>query len=455
MSIETINPATETLIKSYPTQSKADVNTILNDVHQAQQHWQTTPFKIRHDCMMQLAQMLKQKQSTLAKIITQEMGKPISMSEAEIAKCALVCEYYAEQAEHLLSPKMIKTNMTKSFISYQPLGTIFAIMPWNFPFWQVFRFAAPNIMAGNAGILSHAPISTGAALAIEDLFIACDFPKNIFRSLIIDNEVAAYTIAHPQIAGVTLTGSERAGRSVASHAGSALKKVVLELGGSDPYVILEDADLEKAAKICVRARLANSGQVCIAAKRLIVEASIYETFKDLVLKEMQTYQMGDPCDPNCNFGPLSRKDIRDQIHKQVCASIEKGANLITGGHVPDRTGFYYPPTALENVCPGMPAFDEEVFGPVITFVKAKDNEQAITLANQTPYGLGAAIFTQDITRGESIATHQLQAGSVCVNTNVVSDPRLPFGGIKQSGYGRELAAPGIHAFMNIKTVCVA
>ncbi|HBI21598.1 MAG TPA: succinate-semialdehyde dehydrogenase, partial [Legionella sp.] len=329
------------------------------------------------------------------------------------------------------------------------------IMPWNFPFWQVLRFAVPNLMVGNAGLLKHAPNSTGTALLIEQLLLEAGFPKNVFRSLIIDVDLAPFVIHHAHVAGVTLTGSNPAGKSVASEAGAALKKVVLELGGSDPYVILEDADLERAAEQCVLSRLNNAGQVCIAAKRMIVVECVKSAFEALVLAKAKTYAMGDPQDSKTTLGPMAREDLRAKLHDQVTRSIAAGARCLLGGTLPNRHGYYYPATVLTDITVDSPAFHEELFGPVICIIGAKDEEQAMRLANATAFGLASAIFTQDLEKGERLARDGIEAGTCAVNTLVASDPRLPFGGIKQSGFGRELSMEGMHEFVNIKTVIVS
>jgi succinate-semialdehyde dehydrogenase/glutarate-semialdehyde dehydrogenase len=455
MNIETRNPATGILIKSYDEMPSATVDALINSVHDAFINWQSVGFSARSLLMHRVADLLVERKIEYGKIITEEMGKPISASSAEVEKCAWVCRYYADNAESLLAPKIIKTDMKKSYVSYQAQGILFAIMPWNYPFWQIFRFAAPNLMAGQACLLKHAPISTGASLAIEALFKEAGFPDNLFRSLIIDTPMAEQVINHPHVTGVTLTGSDRAGATVGKLAGQAVKKVVLELGGSDPYLILEDADLELAATQSVASRLNNSGQVCIAAKRIIVADKIYEAFKAKVLEKAGTYTMGDPMEPSTQLGPLSRQDIRDKVHQQVQASVNCGAELLLGGEPPDNTGFYYPPTVLANVTPGMPAFDEEIFGPVITLIRAESEEEAIKMANQTCYGLSAAVFTKDLERGEYIALNRIKTGTCAVNSLVRSDPRLPFGGIKRSGYGRELGENGLLAFLNTKTIMIA
>lgn len=455
MSIQTINPATGETLKLYNKMSSQEMDKIIDDTYNDYLKWCGTSFAERGKLLRQAADLLGKNKTKYAKLMAQEMGKPIVAGEAEVEKCAWVCEYYADNAEELLKPRVVKTEMKKSYVTYRPAGIIFAIMPWNFPMWQVFRFCAPNLMAGHGCLLKHAPISTGTALEIESLFREAGFPKNIFRVLVIDTDKAPRVIANQKVAAVTLTGSERAGIAVGSKAGKSLKKIVLELGGSDPYVILEDADLELAVENCVASRLNNTGQVCIAAKRIIIVDAVYDKFKNLILKKIQDYKVGDPMNKNTDMGPMAREDLRAEVHKQVQESIQKGAKCETGGKLPEGKGFYYPPTVLTEVKPGMPAFDDEIFGPVITLIHAKNEAEAIELANNTKYGLAAAVFTQNLEHGEKIAREKIHAGSCAVNTYVKSDPRLPFGGIKLSGYGRELSVEGIKAFMNIKTISIA
>jgi len=398
--------------------------------------------------------LLKTKKEELAMLMALEMGKVKREGIAEIEKCAWVCDYYAVNAESFLENEPIATEATKSYVSYQPIGTILAIMPWNFPFWQVFRFAAPTLMAGNTAVLKHASNVPGCAMAIEELFREAGFPENVFRSLLISSKQVAKVIQHKAVKAVSLTGSTPAGKSVATLAGAELKKCVLELGGSDPYLILEDANIEKAAKKCALGRLINAGQSCIGAKRFIVVEKVYAHFLELFTHEMTAADFGDPSDEESTIGPLARADLRDELHKQVVDSVAKGAEVIIGGEIPNRKGAYYPPTILENVQPGMPAYDEELFGPVASVIKVKDVKEAIAVANDTVFGLGAAVFTSNTKMGENIAEMQLEAGACFVNDFVKSDPRLPFGGIKTSGYGRELAEQGIKEFMNVKTVVV-
>ncbi len=454
MNLISINPANNKKINSYQEISKDSINQIIDSSFNTFLEWRNKSFSYRAKKMRHLAELLKQKKELLGLLMTKEMGKPIKQSIAEAEKCAWVCEYYADNAEKFLSQKEIPTGSTKSFISFQPIGIVLAIMPWNFPFWQVFRFASPALMAGNVGILKHASNVQGCAIEIEKLFLEAGFPKFAFSNLVIGSKKVSNVIKNSKISAVTLTGSTPAGKSVASLAGSLLKKTVLELGGNDPYVILEDADLDNAVKSCIAGRMLNAGQSCIAAKRFIVVQSSLKEFIDKVHNEIKKMKMGDPINPDINIGPMVNNIARDELHQQVLISIEKGAKLLFGGKIPQLDGAFYPPTLLVDVEPGMPAFDDELFGPVAVVISAKDQSHAIELANKTNFGLGAAIFTRDLDKGENIATKELEAGSCFVNDFVKSDPRLPFGGIKESGYGRELSEFGIQEFVNIKSVVV-
>lgn len=451
--LQSINPANEELIQQYAAMSDTDVTEILDQVNSTYQDWKLTSFQNRSVLMKSTAKILRERKNEFAKLMTLEMGKPILQSKAEVEKCALVCDYYADNAEKFLANEVVKTEFSKSYIYYQPLGVILAVMPWNFPFWQVFRFAAPTIMAGNSAVLKHASNVMGCALAIEKIFINAGFPENLFRTLVISSKKVEAVIKNINVQAVTLTGSTPAGRSVASIAGSELKKTLLELGGSDPYIILEDADLDSAAEICVNSRLINGGQSCIAAKRFIIVEEIYKMFEELFLQKMKSKKMGDPLDESNHLGPQARTDLRNELHDQVKMSVSKGAKLLLGGEIPNVKGAYYPPTVLSNVSPGMPAYDDEIFGPVASLIKVKNEKEAIKVANATSFGLGAAVFTKDNERGERIAERELVAGSCFVNDFVRSDPRLPFGGVKESGYGRELSILGIREFVNVKTVC--
>lgn len=449
--LQSINPYNQEVIQNYNEHSQNDIDNIILKADNAFKKWQLTKFEERSELLSNTASILKKNIEEYSTIITTEMGKPIHESRAEIKKCAWVCEYYAENGEKFLTPQIVKTDASKSYVTFQPLGVILAVMPWNFPFWQVFRFAAPTLMAGNGCLLKHSSNVSGCALAIEKIFHEAGFPKNTFRTLLINSKKVASIIENSAIKAVTLTGSTPAGKAVASKAGEMLKKTVLELGGSDPYIILEDADLQKAVNSCTISRLINAGQSCIAAKRFIVVKSILQEFQSLLIQNMQNVIMGNPFDEN-TMGPMARIDLRDELHQQVVKSVKSGAQLLLGGQIPPRKGAFYPPTILADVKPGMPAFDEELFGPVAAIISAKDEKEAIQLANNSVFGLGAAVFTKDIAHGEKIASEALEAGSCFVNDFVKSDPRLPFGGIKQSGYGRELSEFGIREFVNIKTV---
>ncbi len=454
MSMEVINPAAGEVVKSYDTLTKEELGPAIRASHEAFLSWRNVSFAERAQLMRKAARILREDADKYAKLMAVEMGKPIRDGRAEVNKCALVCDYYAENARVFLEPETVPTDAARSFVSYQPLGVVLAVMPWNFPFWQVFRFAAPALMAGNAGLLKHASNVPGCALAIEEIFLKAGFPGNIFRTLLIGSSLVNEVIENPLVTAVTLTGSTPAGKAVASKAGEMLKKTVLELGGSDPYVILGDADLEAAVNACVTSRLINSGQSCIAAKRFIVVESIQKEFERLFIEKMQAAKLGDPMDETVTVGPQARFDLRDDLHRQVKESIEKGAKCLLGGEIPTGKGAFYPPTILTNVKKGMPAYDEEIFGPAAAIIPVKDEKEAIAAANDTVFGLGSAIFTRDLEKGTRLAEKELQAGTCFVNTFVRSDPRLPFGGIKESGYGRELSHYGIKEFVNIKTIFV-
>jgi len=452
--LQSINPFTEKLIKEYNEMSATEIDEIIQSADKAFTEWKEVDFKQRAELMKNTAQVLQNRKEDLAKQMTLEMGKPILQSVAEVEKCTWVCEYYSDNTERFLNDEIIDTEASKSFVSYQPLGVVLAVMPWNFPLWQVFRFAAPALMAGNAGILKHASNVSGSALEIEDIFREAGSPKNLFRTILVQSSKMDKVIEHPLIRAVTLTGSVPAGRSVASKAGYVLKKTVMELGGSDPYLILEDADLEQSAATCVTARIINGGQSCIAGKRFIIVDAVYNEFEKLFVKKMKQVKMGDPFDEENHLGPQASIPLRDELHQQVVRSVELGAEVLLGGTIPKKKGAFYPATVLTNVKKGMPAYDEELFGPVAALIKVKDENEAIEVANDSVFGLGAAVFTRNEERGEKIAKEKLNAGACFVNELVRSDPRLPFGGIKDSGYGRELSAFGIKEFVNIKTVYI-
>ncbi len=452
--IKSINPATEEEIKSYQEMDLEEVTKIITSADRDFGEWHRTSFSTRSQLMKKAGELLRKDKEKHSKIMTEEMGKPIAQSRSEVEKCAWLCDYFAENGEEFLKDKIIGSDASKSFVTFQPLGVVLAVMPWNFPYWQVFRFAVPGLMAGNGGVLKHASNVTGCALAIEEVFREAGFPENLFRTLVVSSKHMDKVIQLEKIRAVTLTGSVPAGKAVASKAGSLVKKTVLELGGSDPYVVLEDADLEAAADTCVTSRLINGGQSCIAAKRFIIVEEVYDKFRDLFVEKMKAKKMGDPLDESNDLGPQARDNLRDDLHDQVKKSVDIGAKLLLGGEIPDMKGAYYPPTVLENVGQGMPAYDEELFGPAASLIRAKDEIEAVKIANDSVFGLGAAVFTNDVKRGERIAREELNAGNCFVNAFVKSDPRLPFGGVKESGYGRELSYFGIHEFVNIKTVYV-
>lgn len=453
--MKSINPHDGQIVQTYEPHDSAKLEEILSGAQQSFENWRKVAIPERAALLMKAAQLLRRDKTKFAQIMTEEMGKPLADGESEVEKCAVACEYYAEEGEKFLKPEIIATDLAKSWVSFEPLGPILAIMPWNFPFWQVIRFAAPNLLAGNVGVLKHASNVTGCSLALEALFHEAGFPRHVFSSVLVEGKNVDKLIAHPIIKAVTITGSTPAGKAVAEAAGKVLKKCVLELGGSDAYVVLKDADVKEAAKICAQSRLINGGQSCIAAKRFIVDATLREDFERGMLAEFEKVKMGNPSERKTTLGPQARKDLRDQLHKQVEKSVAQGAKLLCGGKIdPSDKGAYYPPTILSGVTPGMVAFEEELFGPVAAIIEAADEAEAIMLANQSIFGLGAAIFTKDIPRAERLAS-EIEAGSVFINTFVKSDARLPFGGIKESGFGRELSYFGLREFLNIKTIARA
>ena len=454
MSLESINPANGKLVQSYLEHSDETIERRLTATHDAYRNWRYTQFNERAKHLRGAASIMRTRKEEYGKLMALEMGKPLAQGIAEAEKCAWVCEYYAENAEQFLSPELISTDATKSFVTFQPLGILLAIMPWNFPFWQVFRAAAPALVAGNAVVLKHASNVSGCALEIERVFRDAGLPDGLFKTFLLKSYRVSTLIEHPLVKAVTITGSTSAGKAVAAKAGEMLKKSVLELGGSDAYVVLEDANLEETVSTCVTSRLINNGQSCIAAKRFIVVDSLKKKFEEMYVEKMKEQKLGDPLDLTVTVGPMARHDLRDELHAQVRRSIEAGATLLCGGEVPDNAGAFYPATVLTNVKKGMPAYDEELFGPVAAIIAAKNEAGAIRIANDSVFGLGAAVFTADVKRGEKIAAEELEAGSCFVNAFVKSDPRLPFGGIKESGYGRELSVFGIREFVNVKTVWV-
>lgn len=455
MTFDAINPATGETISSHPATAPEDVERALDAAVAAQREWWAAGFEARAAVLRRAAELLRRDRDEHARRMSLEMGKPLGEGRAEVDKCAWTCEHYAEHAEAFLAPEPAATEAAKSYVAFEPLGLVLAIMPWNFPYWQVVRFAAPALMAGNGGLLKHAPNVPGCALALEELFTAAGAPAGLFRTLLIDEEATGALIDDPRVAAVTLTGSVGAGKAVAARAGGALKPTVLELGGSDPYVVLQDAALDATLDMCVKSRLINTGQSCIAAKRFIVVEPLVEAFEAGVVERLREVRWGDPEDETNRIGPLARADLRDNLHRQVEESVAAGARLLLGGELPEGDGFFYPPTVLAGVRAGMPAYGEELFGPVASILPAADAADAVRIANDTVFGLGAAVFTADAAVGERIAREGLVAGCCFVNEFVRSDPRLPFGGVKESGYGRELGVFGIREFVNAKTIWVA
>lgn len=455
MTMRSINPATLETIAEYKELSPSELDVKIAGAHAAYLSWRTVSFAERARLMKAAAAQLRTQKDTLAKLITQEVGKTLAASAAEIEKCALVCEHYADTAEKFLSPETVVIDGTESHVQFDPIGVVLAVMPWNFPLWQVFRFAAPALMAGNTGILKHASNVQGCGHAIEDIFKNAGFPEGCFYNLAIGSARVASVIEDSRIKAVTLTGSEKAGASVAMTAGKEIKKTVLELGGSDPFIVLADADIEKAVKTAVAARMQlNAGQSCIAAKRFIVHESIAETFANKLSTAVSELRVGDPMLPDTDVGPLTNEQMVRDIERQVTESVAKGAKVLTGGKRREGAGYFYMPTVLTNVVKGMPVYDEETFGPALPVISFTDETEAIRIANDSPYGLGASIFTADIAKAKRIAA-DIDSGCVFINSQVKSDPRLPFGGIKKSGYGRELSHYGIKEFVNIKTVSVS
>ena len=453
MTITTINPTTGEQIATYPLHTADEVDAALAGAATAQAIWREVPVGGRVMLLQRMSDVLLANKDRYARMITEEMGKPLVESVGEIEKCALNCRFYADQAPALLADETVASNATESAVVYDPLGVVLAIMPWNYPFWQFFRFAAPALAAGNGAILKHANNVAACALACEDVLREAGAPEGLVRTILVDARDVAAIIADERIAAVTLTGSTEVGAIVASQAGKALKKQVLELGGSDPFIVLADADVEEAARVAVKARFVNVGQSCVNAKRFIVEEAVADRFVELFCAGVAALKIGDPSEPGVSIGPMARADLRDALHAQVERSIASGAELKMGGSFVDRDGFYYAPTVLDRVKPGMAAFDEETFGPVAAVIRVRDADEALRLANQSEFGLGAALWSRDLVRARGMARH-LEAGAVFINGMVASDPRLPFGGIKRSGYGRELGRHGIREFTNIKTVWI-
>jgi succinate-semialdehyde dehydrogenase/glutarate-semialdehyde dehydrogenase len=452
--IQTMNPATGEPGRAYDWHSADQAREVAAAAHEAFLMWRRTSFANRAVIIRKAAKILRARKDELARLMTEEMGKTLDDGRAEVEKCAFQCDWFADHAEAYLAKETVDFGGGEAFVTFTPIGIVLAVMPWNFPLWQVFRAVVPALMAGNGMLLKHASNVPGSALAIEGLLHEAGVPKDLFRALLLPSSEVEALIKDENISAVTLTGSVAAGRSVATAAGSVLKKCVLELGGSDAYVILGDADVEAAAKIAATARMVNGGQSCIAGKRFIVVRAILDPFEKAMVEAMSAYEMGDPTKEGTKLGPMQSVKARDEIHQQVEQSIAKGARLLLGGKVPDRPGAWYPATVLTDVRPEQPAHDEEVFGPVAAIIAAEDEADAIRIANDSKFGLGSGVLTSDLDRGRRIAAEELEAGLSFVNENVRSDPRMPFGGVKHSGYGRECSAYGIREFVNIKTVHV-
>jgi succinate-semialdehyde dehydrogenase/glutarate-semialdehyde dehydrogenase len=453
MAIATINPATGETVRSFEPLSDAEIEAKLTRAWEVFREYRQTPFAERARLMTRAAEIIEGEKQAFARIMTTEMGKPLKAAGDEAAKCAWVCRYYAEWAERFLADEAVESNATRSYIRYQPIGPVLAVMPWNFPFWQVFRFAAPALMGGNVGLLKHASNVPQCALAIEDIFRRAGFPEGVFQTLLIGSDKVERLIDDERVRAVTLTGSEAAGSQVASRAGKRIKKSVLELGGSDPFIVMPSADLDEAAKTAIKARTINNGQSCIAAKRFIIAESIYDEFERRFVEGMEALRVGDPLEETTDIGPLATRQVLEDLDEQVRKSAAAGARVLTGGHRLERPGFYYAPTVITDIPKGSPAYEEELFGPVALLFRVRDAEEAIRLANDSIFGLGSSAWTND--EGERARfIEELEAGSVFINGMVASDPRLPFGGVKHSGYGRELSAFGIREFVNIKTVWI-
>ena len=453
-TVTTINPSTEQPIAEYTLLTLAQAKTEVDKCQQAYLDWRHISLTDRAKYLNQLAYLFEQHKKSLATLMTNEMGKLYQQGLQEVKLCAAICHYTAEHGQAQLTDEERPMENGHAIISYQPTGVLLGIQPWNFPLYQVVRYAVTNIMAGNTTVLKHASNVFGMAEKIEALFIEAGFPSHVFKNLLIDGKTASELISHSAIRGVTFTGSDDTGKKVAEQAAKQVKKTVLELGSNDAYLVLDDADLALAIKTCVQGRMVNNGQTCVAAKRFVVVAALYDEFKKGIVEQFNALKIGDPMDENTDLGPMAREDLRDKIHKQVMQSVEAGASIVTGGEIPKQTGYFYPATLLEHLSPGMPAYDDELFGPVASLIKAKDNEDAMRIANDSRYGLGGGIFSKDEKKAIELAKKHFDTGMVNINGYGLAQPNLPFGGVKDSGYGREHGGFGIREFVNIKTIMV-
>nr|WKN38307.1 NAD-dependent succinate-semialdehyde dehydrogenase [Tunicatimonas sp. TK19036] len=453
MPIQSINPLTNEVIQEFEEHTDQDIEKVLTQAEDTYECWKEMTFAEKSERMYAAGRQLRQRKEHYGQLMTDEMGKTKSEAIAEVEKCALACDYYAEHSEKFLADEPLKAPEGEAYIAYDPIGPVLAIMPWNFPFWQVIRFAAPNIMAGNVGILKHASNVPQCAMALEEVFQEAGFPHGVFQSLLIPSKKVDTLLEDRRIKAATLTGSEGAGSKVAQKAGEQIKKTVLELGGSDPFIVLADADVAKAAEVGVKARMINCGQSCIAAKRFIIHKSVADEFIELFVQKMRDLKQGDPNEAGVDYGPMARADLADSLLDQVKKSVEKGAEVLLGGDRPDRDGAFFNATVLSNISPGMPAYDEEMFGPVASLFVVNSDDEAAQLANDSRYGLGGCVWTQDIERGKDFV-RRIESGAVYINKMVASHPAVPFGGVKLSGYGRELSHLGIREFVNQKTVWV-
>lgn len=451
---QTINPATGAVIKTYNLMDEHEAGQIIEQAHEAFLSWRETSLQERGDILRQVGKLIRERKEDLAALMTEEMGKPLREGLQECQLCAAICDYSADQGPEVLADEERQMQGGKALVTYQPQGVIYGIQPWNFPLYQVIRYSIANLMAGNTVLLKHAANVWGMAVEVEKLFRDAGLPENAFRTLLIGHEVSDSVIAHKLVRGVTLTGSPKAGRTVGAQAGKALKKSVLELGSNDAYIVLADADMDKAVQACLMGRFTNGGQTCVAAKRFIVEEAVYDQFRDAFVEAARKISYGDPTRDETQMGPMARHDLRDGLHQQVQQSIENGAVCLLGGEVPEGDGAYYPPTVLENVSPGQPAYDDELFGPVASLIKVRDEEEAMRVANDSVYGLGGGIFTKDVEKGVRLARDYFDTGMVNVNGYRLAQTNLPFGGVKESGYGREHGGFGMLEFVNVKSVMI-